>query len=69
MIYVVVYTVTGELVKSFNAEDLITDITSNKRMIKWDLKNQSGDLIVPGVYFVSIKTLLGNQIKKVAISR
>jgi subtilisin family serine protease len=70
MIDVVVYTVTGEFVKSFNAEDLINDITSNKRMIKWDLRNQSGALVAPGVYFISIKTLIGgNQVKKIAISR
>ncbi|MDR2616485.1 MAG: S8 family serine peptidase, partial [Endomicrobium sp.] len=70
MIDVVVYTVTGEFVKSFNAEDLINDITLNKRMIKWDLRNQSGALVAPGVYFISIKTLIGsNQVKKIAISR
>jgi subtilisin family serine protease len=70
IIDVVVYTVTGEFVKSFNAEDLITDTALNKRMIKWDLKNQNGDLVAPGVYFISIKTLIGNnQIKKIAISR
>ncbi|MDR2066880.1 MAG: S8 family serine peptidase [Endomicrobium sp.] len=68
MIDVVVYTVTGEFVKSFNSEDLINDATLNKRMIKWDLRNQSGDIVAPGVYFISIKTLLGNQVKKIAIS-
>ncbi|MDR3125309.1 MAG: S8 family serine peptidase [Endomicrobium sp.] len=70
MIDVVVYTVTGEFVKSFNSEDLINDVTLNKRMIKWDLRNQNGDIVAPGVYFISIKTLIGtNQVKKVAISR
>jgi subtilisin family serine protease len=68
MIDVVVYTVTGEFVKSFNSEDLINDAALNKRMIKWDLRNQNGDLVAPGVYFISIKTLLGNQVKKIAIS-
>jgi subtilisin family serine protease len=70
LIDVVVYTVTGEFVKSFNTEDIITDSTLNKRMIKWDLRNQSGDLVAPGIYFVSIKTVFfNNQIKKIAISR
>ncbi|MDR1417948.1 MAG: S8 family serine peptidase [Endomicrobium sp.] len=70
LIDVTVYTVTGEFVKSFSSEDLIHDTNLNKRMIKWNLKNQSGDLIAPGVYFVSIKTFLGhNQVKKIAISR
>ncbi|MDR0617523.1 MAG: S8 family serine peptidase [Endomicrobium sp.] len=69
MIDVVVYTVTGEFVKSFNSEDLLNDVTLNKRMIKWDLKNQNGAIVAPGVYFISIKTLISNQVKKVAISR
>ncbi|GHT65167.1 hypothetical protein AGMMS49556_04520 [Endomicrobiia bacterium] len=36
----------------------------NKRMIKWNLKNQDGKHVVPGEYFVVIKGLCGNQIKK-----
>ncbi|MDR3256082.1 MAG: S8 family serine peptidase [Endomicrobium sp.] len=68
VIDVVVYTVTGEFVKSFNADDLEEDVSINKRMIKWNLKNQDGSQIAPGVYFISIKTLLGGKhIKKIAI--
>jgi subtilisin family serine protease len=70
LIDVTVYTVTGEFVKSFDAGDLQEDESINKRMIKWNLRNQSGDRIAPGVYFVSIKTLLGNnKIKKIAIQK
>jgi hypothetical protein len=39
-------------------------------MINWNLKNQSGDQVAPGVYFVIIKTLLGGKhIKKIAIQQ
>ncbi|MCA6072474.1 MAG: hypothetical protein LE178_02920 [Endomicrobium sp.] len=61
LIYITVYTVAGEFVKSFDASDLKEDATVKKRLLKCDLRNQSGDQIAPGVYFVSIKTLLGNN--------
>jgi subtilisin family serine protease len=70
MIDIAVYTVTGEFVKSFSADDSEEDTSINKRMIKWNLKNQSEKSIAPGVYFVTIKTLLGKkQVKKIAIQK
>jgi subtilisin family serine protease len=70
IIEVTVYTVTGEFVKSFNADDLEEDVSIKKRMIKWDLKNQNGAKIAPGVYFVNIKTILGGKhIKKIAVQK
>lgn len=66
-----VYTVTGEFVKSFNASDLTEVYTAEKRrMAKWDLRNQDGNRIAPGVYFVVVKTLLGNkQVKKIGVQK
>jgi subtilisin family serine protease len=71
LIDVQVYTVTGEFVKSFNIGDMFEEeYTSGtrRRMLKWDLRNQDGARIAPGVYFVTLKTLLGNkQVKKIAV--
>ncbi|MDR2437542.1 MAG: S8 family serine peptidase [Endomicrobium sp.] len=71
LIDVQVYTVTGEFVKSFNVGDMFEEeYTSGtrRRMLKWDLRNQDGVRIAPGVYFVTLKTLLGNkQVKKIAV--
>ncbi|MDR2818584.1 MAG: S8 family serine peptidase [Endomicrobium sp.] len=67
-----VYTVTGEFVKSFNASDLIEEIytAEKRRMVKWDLRNQDGNRIAPGVYFVVVKTLLGDKkVKKIGIQK
>ncbi|MDR1245342.1 MAG: S8 family serine peptidase, partial [Endomicrobium sp.] len=67
-----VYTVTGEFVKSFNASDLTEKVytAEKRRMAKWDLRNQDGNRIAPGVYFVVVKTLLGNkQVKKIGVQK
>jgi subtilisin family serine protease len=67
-----VYTVTGEFVKSFNASDLTEEVytAEKRRMVKWDLRNQDGNRIAPGVYFVVVKTLLGNkQVKKIGVQK
>ncbi|MDR3125236.1 MAG: S8 family peptidase [Endomicrobium sp.] len=63
-----IYNITGELVKSFSILELVDDM--NKKMIKWDLKNQNGDKVAPGVYFITIKTnFIKNQIKKIAVKK
>ena len=39
-------------------------------MVKWELRNQDGNRIAPGVYFVVVKTLLGNKkVKKIGIQK
>jgi subtilisin family serine protease len=71
LIDIQVYTVTGEFVKSFNAGDMFEEeYTSGnrRRMLEWDLRNQDGTRIAPGVYFVTLKTLLGSKkVKKIAV--
>jgi subtilisin family serine protease len=67
-----IYTVTGEFVKSFDASDLTEEVytAAKRRMVKWDLRNQDGNRIAPGVYFVIVKTLLGNkQVKKIGVQK
>lgn len=68
MININVYTVTGEFVKSFDASDLKSQ---NGRMtIQWNLKNQNGSQIAPGVYFVTVDTPLNKKkVKKIAIQK
>ncbi|GHT51028.1 hypothetical protein AGMMS49990_04530 [Endomicrobiia bacterium] len=65
----IVYAVVGELVKSFNVNDLEEDVSINKRMIKWNLKNQDEKHVAPGEYFVVIKGTLWKSIKKIAIQK
>jgi hypothetical protein len=63
-----IYNVTGELVKGFSILELVDDI--HKKYLKWDLRNQNGDKVAPGVYFITIKTsLTKNQIKKIAVKK
>ncbi|MDR2425724.1 MAG: S8 family serine peptidase [Endomicrobium sp.] len=63
-----VYTVTGEFVKSFNVEDLKS---KNGRMtIEWNLKNQSGMQIAPGIYFLTIDIPSAKKkVQKIAIQK
>jgi subtilisin family serine protease len=69
-INITVYTITGGTVRSFDASDLVEDMSINKRMIKWNLKNQDGKPVAPGVYFVVIKTPVADQqVKKIAIQK
>lgn len=63
-----IYTITGEFVKHYNAYDIQEE--NGKRIIMWDLKNQSGSSIAPGVYFIMIDTISsGKIIRKIAIQK
>ncbi|MDR2616254.1 MAG: T9SS type A sorting domain-containing protein, partial [Endomicrobium sp.] len=63
-----IYNIMGELVKSFSILELVDDM--NKKMIKWDLRNQNRDKVAPGVYFITIKTnFTKKQIKKIAVKK
>jgi subtilisin family serine protease len=52
LIEINIYTVTGEFVKSFDVSDLTEEYytADKRRMVKWDLKNQDGSRIAPGVF-------------------
>lgn len=68
MIEINVYTVTGELVKTFNAGD--TREENDRMTIRWNLKNQNGASVAPGVYFIVINTpSSGKKIKKIAVQK
>jgi hypothetical protein len=63
-----VYNIDGEFVKRFSILELIDDI--NKKMLRWDLRNDNGDKVAPGVYFISIQTdSTKMQIKKLAVKK
>jgi hypothetical protein len=67
-----IFTLTGEFVKSFDYTDTQTDVfaAETKKYIKWDLKNQSGNKVAPGVYFAVINTITGGkQVKKIALQK
>ncbi|MDR0724237.1 MAG: S8 family peptidase [Endomicrobium sp.] len=61
-----IYNINGEFIKSFSILELEEYI--NKKLLRWDLRNENGDKVAPGVYFISIKTDSGKtQIKKFAV--
>ncbi|MDR2436807.1 MAG: S8 family serine peptidase [Endomicrobium sp.] len=63
-----IYNINGEFVKSFSILEFMDDI--NKKTLRWDLRNENGNKVAPGVYFISIKTDSGKtQIKKFAIQK
>ncbi|MCL2335561.1 MAG: S8 family serine peptidase [Endomicrobia bacterium] len=63
-----IFTVSGELVKSFGAGDVQND--NDRGTVFWDLKNQSGAQVAPGVYFAVINTpLSGKKVKKIAVQK
>ncbi|MDR2066535.1 MAG: T9SS type A sorting domain-containing protein [Endomicrobium sp.] len=63
-----IYNIMGEFVKSFSILELADDI--NKKVLRWDLRNENGDKVAPGVYFITIKTDSTKiQIKKFAIQK
>jgi len=63
-----IYTVAGEFVKSFSSGDIQND--NGRGTITWDLKNQSGSKIAPGVYFAVVNTPVnGKKVKKIAIQK
>jgi hypothetical protein len=63
-----IYNINGEFIKSFSILELVDDI--NKKTLRWDLRNESGDIVAPGIYFISIKTDSGEtQIRKFAVQK
>ncbi|MDR1418081.1 MAG: S8 family peptidase [Endomicrobium sp.] len=63
-----IYNINGEFVKSFSILELQDDLT--RKTLRWDLTNENGSKIAPGIYFISIKTDSGNtQIRKIAIQK
>ncbi|MDR1696016.1 MAG: S8 family serine peptidase [Endomicrobium sp.] len=69
LVEVNVFTVMGEFVKSFGPGDAKPD-ANGRRTIEWNLKNQDGSQIAPGIYFVTINTpLSGKKVKKIAIQK
>ncbi|MCL2389986.1 MAG: S8 family serine peptidase [Endomicrobia bacterium] len=69
LIEVNVFTVMGEFVKSFGPDDAQAD-SNGRRTITWNLKNQNGSQIAPGIYFVTINTpASGKKVKKIAIQK
>jgi flagellar hook assembly protein FlgD len=60
-----VYTVAGEFVKSFSMQDL----NSANGTIEWNLKNQDGKKIAPGVYFLIVQTNEGKFKQKLAVTK
>lgn len=63
-----IFTMTSKLVKAFSASD--TELNSDGiRQLKWDCKNDTGQSVAPGVYFVLIKNNSEKKIFKVAVIR
>ncbi|MDR2066434.1 MAG: S8 family serine peptidase [Endomicrobium sp.] len=63
-----IYNINGEFIKSFSILELADNI--NKKMLRWDLRNENGDKVAPGVYFITIKTDSTKiQIKKFAVKK
>jgi hypothetical protein len=62
-----IYTVAGELVKSFSTPSL--ESARGKRFFNWNLKNNDNEKIAPGIYFLILETNEGVQKTKIAMSR
>ncbi|MDR0724010.1 MAG: T9SS type A sorting domain-containing protein, partial [Endomicrobium sp.] len=63
-----IYNINGEFIKSFSILELIDDL--NRKSLSWDLRNENGDKVTPGIYFISIKTDSGKtQIRKFAVQK
>ncbi len=67
-LFIEIYTITGQLVKSFNLEDVSLIATGNRKL-SWDCKNYSGAPIAPGVYIALIKSDSDKKKIKFAIIR
>ncbi|MCL2485609.1 MAG: S8 family serine peptidase [Endomicrobia bacterium] len=64
-----VFTVTGEFVKTFGPSDAVPD-ANGRKTITWNLRNQHGNSIAPGVYFVVVNTPINQKVvKKIAIQK
>ena len=57
---------TSKLVKSFSSNDIIV---SSENKLKWDLKNENGENVAPGVYLLLIKNCGQKKVFKIAIIR
>ncbi|MDR1195453.1 MAG: S8 family serine peptidase [Endomicrobium sp.] len=63
-----VYTVAGEFVKSFNDGDL--KFKNGRMTIEWNLKNENGAQVAPGVYFLTVDAPLAKKkVIKIAIQK
>ena len=61
-----IFTMTSKLVKSFSSNDIII---SSENKIKWDLRNENGENVAPGVYLLLIKNCGQKKVFKIAIIR
>ncbi|MDR1418522.1 MAG: T9SS type A sorting domain-containing protein, partial [Endomicrobium sp.] len=63
-----IYNINGEFVRNFSILELQEEL--NRKTLRWDLRNENGSKVAPGIYFISIKTDSGkNQIRKIAIQK
>ncbi|MDR0724170.1 MAG: T9SS type A sorting domain-containing protein [Endomicrobium sp.] len=63
-----IYNINGEFIRSFSILELIDDL--NRKSLSWDLRNEKGDKVTPGIYFISIKTdSEQTQIRKFAVQK
>lgn len=63
-----IYDINGETIKSFNILELQNGL-KGKSLI-WNLRNEKGEKIAPGLYFITIKIDSGiTQIRKIAIQK
>ena len=63
-----IFTLTSKLVRSFSS-DAIEFPNDGFGRIKWDCKNDSGEDVAAGVYFVLIKNISKKRVMKVAVIR
>ena len=67
-----IFTVTGQLVRSLDFAEASQDFINGeeRKSLTWDLKNQSGAKVAPGVYFAVIDALTkGKTVKKIAVQK
>lgn len=66
-----IYTITGELVKSFEADELVTDSfgSSFGNCVKWDGHNDHGRRCASGIYIYYLKCGRQEKVGKIALVR
>jgi hypothetical protein len=67
-----IFTVTGQFVRSLDFVEAGYDFINGetRKFLSWDLKNQSGSQVAPGVYFAVIDTFAhGKIVKKIALQK
>ncbi len=57
-----IYNVTGQLLKSFD------NLSPGAQIIKWDLTNESGSRLSPGIYFVIFRTSKETSYSRLVVS-